>query len=119
MSIRMVCLALMIVVPGGWKLIMLAAAVLIPFFAVLFANDQNLEAKASHIPPADMLMLPAGGTTIVMDADGTFHDEDPDPDPNASDRDPGPPSAGHSRPHAHAQGSDQHAQRSEQEDPAQ
>lgn len=84
MSIRMVCLALMIVVPGGWKVVMLTAAVLIPFFAVLFANDQKLEAKAPAAP-TDVLMLPPGGTTIVMDANGTFHDDAEGAHPDAED----------------------------------
>lgn len=80
MGIRMVCLLLMLVVPGGWKLVMLAGAVLIPLFAVMFANDQDLAGTSPHgtvqtTPPTLALThsTPADFTpTLVLEADGTY-----------------------------------------------
>lgn len=48
MSIRLACLGLMLVVPGGWKLVMLAGAVIIPLIAVLLANDPDLHGSGQR-----------------------------------------------------------------------
>ncbi len=45
MGIRTACFLLFLVVPGWWKLVALAAAALLPAFAVLFANSSD------HRPP--------------------------------------------------------------------
>lgn len=45
MGVRTACFLLFLVVPGWWKLVALSAAVLLPAFAVLFANN------ADHRPP--------------------------------------------------------------------
>lgn len=47
MGIRIVCIALMFVVPGWWTLIPAAGAILIPYFAVVIAN------AAKPAPPSD------------------------------------------------------------------
>ena len=48
MAIRMVCLGLMLLVPGPWKIVMLAGALIIPLLAVLWANDQDLEGNTQR-----------------------------------------------------------------------
>jgi hypothetical protein len=39
MSIRVVCIALCLVVPGWWLLLPAAGAVFLPYFAVVIANN--------------------------------------------------------------------------------
>lgn len=61
MGIRMVCLGLLFVVPGWWKVVPILGAVLIPWFAVIIANgggdtaspDEN--ALLDHLPQAELL----------------------------------------------------------------
>lgn len=87
MSIRMVCIALMLVVPGGWKLVMLALAVVLPLAAVLLANDQAVPqaapwAQRAPAPGTDVVLVSdsprqLAGPDLVMRADGSFEDEFP------------------------------------------
>ncbi|TPW96281.1 DUF3099 domain-containing protein [Schumannella luteola] len=39
MSIRVVCIALCLVAPGWWLLLPAAGAILLPYFAVIIANN--------------------------------------------------------------------------------
>lgn len=86
MSIRLACLGLMLVVPGGWKLVMLAGAVLIPLIAVLLANDPDLQGsrQRSFAGPHDELEA-REVLTIQAEADRTIvvepediHSEEPE-----------------------------------------
>lgn len=60
MAIRLVCLGLLFVVPGWWKVAPILGAVFIPWFAVIFANgggdtispDEN--ALLDHAPQAEL-----------------------------------------------------------------
>ena len=58
MLVRVVCFALMIFVPGWWKVVALLGAVFLPAAAVLLANNQDRRAPASR-PPEDDTTRPA------------------------------------------------------------
>lgn len=115
MSIRVVCIATLPFLPfvpyfqRWWMLLPLAGAILLPYTAVLMANDQRVDeqvegefdhedaplaltaAPSTDTPAANGHRAP---TTLSVDADGTVHtvegapvvdDEDPSSDPR-SDR---------------------------------
>jgi hypothetical protein len=48
MLVRVVCFALMIFVPGWWKIVALLGAVFLPAAAVLLANNQDRRAPPSR-----------------------------------------------------------------------
>ena len=52
MAVRSACFVDMIFVPGGWKLVLLVGAALLPGIAVLFANaqDRHVESVAVDEP---------------------------------------------------------------------
>jgi len=58
MLVRVVCFALMIFVPGWWKVVALLGAVFLPAAAVLLANNQDRRAPASR-PPDEETTRPA------------------------------------------------------------
>jgi len=58
MLVRVVCFALMIFVPGWWKVVALLGAVFLPAAAVLLANNQDRRAPTSR-PPEDDTDRPA------------------------------------------------------------
>ncbi len=58
MLVRVVCFALMLVVPGWWKLVALLGAVFLPAAAVLLANNVDRRAPATR-PPEDETVRPA------------------------------------------------------------
>jgi hypothetical protein len=75
MLVRVVCFALMIFVPGWWKVVALLGAVFLPAAAVLLANNQDRRDPTSR-PPEDDTRRPAlpSGDVIpgeVEDSDGT------------------------------------------------
>ena len=75
MLIRVICFAMMIFVPGWWKVVALLGAVFLPAAAVLLANNQDRRAPASR-PPDEETTRPAlpSGDVIpgeVEDSDGT------------------------------------------------
>lgn len=100
MGIRMACLLLMLVVPGPWKLLMFAGAVLIPMMAVLFANDQDLAGTPSdddtvHLPHHSSSLQPemhsgqiTAAPTLTLLSDGTY----------AEVESQAPPASGNGRP---------------------
>lgn len=49
MGIRMVCLVLVFVVDGWFKIVVIAGAVFLPWVAVLIANGGDLAAKPSEL----------------------------------------------------------------------
>jgi Protein of unknown function (DUF3099) len=58
MLIRVICFAMMIFVPGWWKVVALLGAVFLPAAAVLLANNQDRRAPATR-PPEDEATRPA------------------------------------------------------------
>ena len=80
MAIRMVCLVLLIVVPGAWKLAALIGAVILPLFAVLVANDQAVPTGATGVQSHDsqpapfVLTAEASQPFITVDDDGAVRE---------------------------------------------
>ncbi|MDO5661968.1 MAG: DUF3099 domain-containing protein [Brachybacterium sp.] len=99
MALRFVFLGLIFVVPGWWKLVMLAAALILPYFAVMAANDQDHSAEYTEAytdRPAELPALEATvhrPPTMYVDENGTVHiqpDEDhPVPDDPVGPAPPG------------------------------
>ena len=58
MLVRVICFALMIFVPGWWKVVALLGAVFLPAAAVLLANNVDRRAPTSR-PPEDDTIRPA------------------------------------------------------------
>lgn len=105
MSIRMVCFLSIPFLPGWWKMVALVGAVLLPYIAVLMANDATIATSTEEpVTPAshDRLLTagddeaPRPGRAIVVDEDGTVHfldEQDEDADGRTGDVDdehPGP-----------------------------
>lgn len=65
MAVRTVSFVAIFFVPGVWKMLPLAAAAVLPFFAVMFANavDHRRPAPISD-EPDPLLALPPGGEII-------------------------------------------------------
>lgn len=81
MAIRLACVLLLPVVPGWWKALALAGAVVLPYVAVLLANDPDLRAERTEPaapPPASR--VPSQGDesprVLRIDEDGTVIDVD-------------------------------------------
>lgn len=58
MLVRVICFGLMIVVPGWWRVVALAGAVVLPAAAVLLANSVDRRAPSIR-PPDDETARPA------------------------------------------------------------
>lgn len=98
MSIRMVCVISLPFLPGtGWKIAALVGAVVLPYVAVLMANDQREAPEAAAMfdhddAPAELTATasgpPAGAHHRVLrvDEDGSVHDEDDDGDEDEDDQ---------------------------------
>lgn len=80
MAIRMLCLALLIVVPGAWKLAALLGALILPLFAVLVANDQAVPTSAPNTGNQEgqhsplVLTAEPSQPFITVDDDGTVRE---------------------------------------------
>lgn len=89
MAIRTVCFLALPFVPGWWKLVALVGAVVLPYVAVLMANDPDLEAipedsMPSPVGPAALPAAPTAGEperplVIRYDEEGRLEDV-PTPD---------------------------------------
>lgn len=91
MSIRVLCVIAMPFLPGMWKIVALVGAVVLPYVAVLMANDQredpHAEAMFDHGEdgPAELTAAPQETRSpdrhvvLTVDEDGTVHEE-PVPD---------------------------------------
>lgn len=90
MAIRLACLLLLPFVPGWWRAVVLVGAVILPYTAVLMANDADVsgrrdprpdpEPPARALPAASTAPVRRGPGTITIEEDGTIHlqeDEDP------------------------------------------
>jgi hypothetical protein len=60
MSIRVVCLALVVVLPDWWKLAPAVGAVALPYFAVVIANNVNRSGGERVARPGAVLRRDAG-----------------------------------------------------------
>lgn len=56
MSIRMVCVVLIIVVPGWWVLAPAVGAVFLPYFAVLIANNVDRNRRGRVHRPSTIVL---------------------------------------------------------------
>jgi hypothetical protein len=66
MGIRMVCIILVIVVPDWWRLIPAIGAIVLPYFAVVIANNVSRRvsgsvARPGSIVPASRAAAPSSG----------------------------------------------------------
>jgi hypothetical protein len=57
MSVRVVCIALCLVVPGWWIAIPAAGAVFLPYFAVVIANNVRGRARSTVLRPGAVVPL--------------------------------------------------------------
>lgn len=90
MSVRMVCFLSLPFLPGWWKLVALVGALVLPYIAVLMANDPDLDGgPAASRPPAEPEPLQlsaappaaAGARVIRLGPDGSIeHVAEPDVD---------------------------------------
>lgn len=55
MSIRLICIALCLVAPGWWLLLPAAGAVLLPYFAVVIANNVQHGARGQVRRPGTLV----------------------------------------------------------------
>ncbi len=55
MGIRMVCIALVIVVPDWWRLVPAIGAIVLPYFAVVIANNASRRAPGSVLRPGSIV----------------------------------------------------------------
>ena len=60
MSIRIVCIALVVIVPDWWKLIPAIGAVALPYFAVVVANNASRTSRTSVLRPGALLRRASG-----------------------------------------------------------
>jgi hypothetical protein len=60
MSVRVVCIILVVVVPGWWRLAPAVAAVFLPYFAVVIANNVRAHAAGPVERPGALLPLHDG-----------------------------------------------------------
>ena len=61
MSIRVVCIVLMVFVEGWWLLVCAAGAVFLPYFAVIIANAVRLESVPDVVRPGPLMLSPGMG----------------------------------------------------------
>jgi len=58
MSVRVVCIALCLVVPGWWITIPAAGAVFLPYFAVVIANNVSGRSRSTVQRPGAIVPAP-------------------------------------------------------------
>jgi len=79
MTIRVVCIVLMVFVEGWWLLVCAAGAVFLPYFAVIIANAVRLGDVPQVVRPGP-LMLNSGGAEPVQAS--SVHSDQASPLPN-------------------------------------
>ncbi|HYI32956.1 MAG TPA: DUF3099 domain-containing protein [Glaciibacter sp.] len=62
MSIRVVCIVLMLFVEGWWLLVCAVGAITLPYFAVIIANVHSDPRKAAVLRPGAVDVYRPGGT---------------------------------------------------------
>jgi hypothetical protein len=60
MTIRVVCIVLMIFVQGWWLLLCAAGAILLPYFAVIIANAVRLGGTPEVVRPGPLVLSGSG-----------------------------------------------------------
>ena len=58
MAIRMVCIVAMLFVTGWWLVMCAIGAILLPYFAVIVANQQEQRIRASRVAPTSTAIAP-------------------------------------------------------------
>jgi hypothetical protein len=86
MGFRTACFVAMLFVPGMWRWVLFAGAVLLPYVAVVFANQVDSRGRASETvepgSPQDLPQLTSGDEQIVpgaQDVEGESDDSDGPP----------------------------------------
>ncbi|WP_143276380.1 DUF3099 domain-containing protein, partial [Brachybacterium nesterenkovii] len=70
MTVRMACFLAMPFLPGWWKLAALVGALVLPYVAVLMANDPDLDGSAERSRPwRDALLLDVLDRAVGSEAD--------------------------------------------------
>ena len=75
MTIRVVCIVLMVFVDGWWLLVCAAGAVFLPYFAVIIANAVRVESVPEVVRPGPLMLSP--GIAESVQADSTSSDQTP------------------------------------------
>ena len=101
MAFRTACFVSMIFVPGAWRWVLFAGAVLLPYVAVVFANQVDSKGRSSPPveagEPEDLPQLTVGDERIIPGEQDI--DAEPDPDGGADhSRDKARDKAGRPRP---------------------
>lgn len=89
MALRIVCILLLFVVPGWWKMLPLVGAAILPLYAVVIANlpkrvNSRFESVVDRAIAADASTPTADPGFVVIDLKGPADDESPraaEPDP--------------------------------------
>ncbi len=68
MTIRVVCIVLMVFVEGWWLLVCAAGAVFLPYFAVIIANAVRLESVPDVVRPGPLMLSPGRGESAQADS---------------------------------------------------
>jgi hypothetical protein len=68
MGIRMVCIALVIVVPDWWRLVPAIGAIVLPYFAVVIANNASRRVAGPVARPGTILPVSAAPPASGKDA---------------------------------------------------
>jgi predicted tellurium resistance membrane protein TerC len=73
MTIRVVCIVLMVFVEGWWLLVCAAGAVFLPYFAVIIANAVRIERVPEVVRPGPLML--SSGFADSGQADSTSSDQ--------------------------------------------
>ncbi|MGQ4543191.1 DUF3099 domain-containing protein [Dermabacteraceae bacterium P7054] len=74
MLLRFVCFGLVVVVPGWWKLVFVVGAVVLPYVAVVDANQRTAPEAGRRAPRDNGPALSAATPVLQLDAPGTVLD---------------------------------------------
>ncbi len=69
MGIRMVCIALVIVVPDWWRLAPAIGAIVLPYFAVIIANNASRRTSGAVARPGSMVPVDAAARSSANGKD--------------------------------------------------
>ncbi len=70
MTIRVVCIVLMVFVEGWWLLVCAAGAVFLPYFAVIIANAVRIERVPEVVRPGPLMLSPGMADSARSDPTG-------------------------------------------------
>lgn len=82
MGIRMVCIIGLFFVHGWWLLVLVIGAIVLPYIAVVLANNSKRESSDPYQRPAGVIVLrdPQAPTTGPATGPGAFPDTYPGPE---------------------------------------